>query len=259
MQGRGKRIAAASVLMGSAVLALAAYAGRGRILEEYYLWKLDHPPGARVDYEDDDKRIEHLGELRSLRAVPRILEHLKAHSKEKSPPPCMKLCIDALASPGAPAVPHLVQGFEGARYFSAMASMLALGRIGEAARESIPPLLKRLRSPEDALRRYAAIVLGLIGSPEVGGPLRQTMSEDEDPYVRGAAAFGLLQMGSKGEDALVQMLKNAPARERAIEALGLLVFFVANSPSTEEWIRLRVRELPPGLKQALAEAAQEKR
>jgi hypothetical protein len=107
--GRGKRIALGSGLLGCAVLAVAGIAARDRILEQYYLFKLDHPRGARIDHEEDDGLISRLGQLRSVRAVPRILKHLDVNTRDASlPKPCIKLCIGALASAGGPAIPQLV-------------------------------------------------------------------------------------------------------------------------------------------------------
>jgi len=69
MAGRkGKRVALLVLAAGVAVLGVAVYAGRDLLIEEWYLYRLRS--------EDEAVRreaVEHLGDLRSARAVPRLI------------------------------------------------------------------------------------------------------------------------------------------------------------------------------------------
>src|SRR6266545_6090488 len=65
---RGRFVVLSSGLLGLAVLAIAGIAFRDRIREEYWLWRLD-----RGNDHQRQAAARHLGELRSLPAVPGLL------------------------------------------------------------------------------------------------------------------------------------------------------------------------------------------
>jgi hypothetical protein len=71
---RGKHLVVLVALGAGLVLGGAAYVFRGRIAEEYWLWRLEKG-------SDADKRLaaENLGRLHSARAVPQIFD-TRSHS-----------------------------------------------------------------------------------------------------------------------------------------------------------------------------------
>jgi hypothetical protein len=66
---RGRLIAISVGILGLALLTIAGFAFRERIREEYWLWRLE-----REEETGQRLAVKRLGELRSLRAVPRLLE-----------------------------------------------------------------------------------------------------------------------------------------------------------------------------------------
>jgi len=74
---RGKRVAAIAAALGTAMLLGAAFAGRGAIVEQWWIWNLRSPEAA-----DRYAAAEKLVELKSARAVPHLVEAVRADKTE---------------------------------------------------------------------------------------------------------------------------------------------------------------------------------
>ena len=90
--------------------------------------------------------------------------------------------------------------------------------LGEAGRESVKPLLVRLRQDPSAAVRVAAVAsLARIAGPEVAGALAERLREDGDAGVRVAAATAL---GEVGDEEVVADLRQA---EEGLDLRGVSV------------------------------------
>lgn len=94
----------------------------------------------------------------------------------------------------------------------------ALGRIGDP--DDVPLLIKNARDEGWPVRTQAANALGLIGDRD-SIPVLQEMISDRAWWVRVAAGRALINMGTAGEDALIELLESSDkfARLRAAAAL----------------------------------------
>lgn len=143
----------------------------------------------RADRRDQDA-IEILGKIGSDEAVDTIVEYVETDS-----------------DPGLQRI-----------------TLKALGEIG--SEETTGAVANRLASENPLVRAAAARALGCIGDPRAVDPLADTLADDEEQTVRGAAAWALVQIGT--EAALEAAAEYADDRsylvqseaEAAVEALG---------------------------------------
>lgn len=106
------------------------------------------------------------------------------------------------------------------------ASCWALGMIGEAAKPAVPHLTRLIDDRVSFVRSYAVWSLGEIGPPaaESAGRLAELLA-DRDPGVRASAAIAIGKMGRAAKvaiPALTESLQDehASVRQRCAEALG---------------------------------------
>lgn len=94
-------------------------------------------------------------------------------------------------------------------------SAAELGNCGSLARTTWPELMGGLKDPEANVRIESATALGKIGVDEEGviDALIERLKNDKEPYVQGAAALSLGEMGPKAKRA-------APLLEAVIKAEG---------------------------------------
>jgi len=120
---------------------------------------------------------------------------------------------------------------------------IALTSITFAQKHSIPPatlllitkaederrwdddLRKLFSSPNQVIRKRAALAAGRIGNEDSLAALTELLEKDADPSVRAMAAFAIGEVESeKGANALVAVLKDGKSsvelKARAVEALG---------------------------------------
>lgn len=86
-----------------------------------------------------------------------------------------------------------------------------VGNIGSVLQDkaaAIPQLKKDIHSPDDDVRRRAAILLGIMDVPaeEIVPELRKAL-DDESMEVRSQAAFALAHMGTKAKAAIPELRK----------------------------------------------------
>jgi HEAT repeat protein len=197
-QRRGRVVAIAAVLLGLTVLGAAGFSFRQRILEEWYFVQLRS--------RDSGKRYfaaTHLGEMRSVRAVPRLIDTYL------SDPDAPDYCVQVVSKIGRGAVavliPYLNVENRQVRHFAAG----ALRGIGPEAVAAVPALMKALEHEWFGDRIYAAMALEGIGR-EAGAAIPGLIwaLSDQRPEVRQKAAMALGAIAN-GEEEVVQALVHA--------------------------------------------------
>ena len=141
---RGKYVAIGVLLLTVVGLVVAAVVLQPTIVERWYLWELHS--GERVA---EERAAGRPGGIRSARAVPKLLELLRADapmqlSVQSLPTGDFSMQVpyaaDALVGIGAPSVPGLTgllkDGHPAVRGYATH----ALGSIGQEARSSVPAL-----------------------------------------------------------------------------------------------------------------------
>ena len=102
MMTRNKRaVISVAIVAGIAVVVASGFTLTGPVIEQWYLWKLES--------EDEEERrtaVERLADMRSVRAVPRLLSMLRTESKHQQR---LGLAGSALARIGPPAIPLLLE------------------------------------------------------------------------------------------------------------------------------------------------------
>ena len=180
--------------------------------------------------ETDDQRIRRtvitsLRRLRTLEAVPRLVEILEEYLHSPSPRdlPVVKTLVIALGElqtqEVAPVLIRVLRGYVGARSLAAA----ALGQVGD--HRAGPALVESLADPSTSLRLAALKSLGNLGYVEAAPDVRRLLSF-VDPRVRRIAARAAGQL--KDHEAfsiLVFMAREDPSplvRPAAVEALTSL-------------------------------------
>ncbi len=149
--------------------------------------------------------------LLDLRPGPEVVAPLIAEVMDKTSPEVAALMMDAAASLGAPVVPRMVVGleFEPIR----MAAIGVLGRIGAAAAEAVPALIKYAKDENPEVRGEVFFVLGQIGAGAKDAvPAATEALADEEESVRFSAVYALGKIGPDASSA-VDTLKEHIADE----------------------------------------------
>src|SRR5262245_25513149 len=97
---RGRALAIGTGVAGTAAFFFLCLSPRGPVREPWHLWQLDS-----ADLAVRSHAAERLGEMRSVRAIPRLMALLEA---DYAGDPPMPSSARALARIGAPAVPALL-------------------------------------------------------------------------------------------------------------------------------------------------------
>ena len=79
MATKGKRLTYLTIGTGLLVLLVAGFASKDKALEQWYLWKLESE-----DEETQKTAAEKLGELESVRAIPKLLQVLRDYQQPKT-------------------------------------------------------------------------------------------------------------------------------------------------------------------------------
>ena len=151
------------------VIVAAAYALKDKALEQYYIWKLNSD-----DVKERDGATVKLGKMRSVRAIPLLVEILKDEET-----------IHEI---------HIVGNIEHLRQTPASTALIRIGR------PSVPPLIELLGNSSPITRGYAVAALRQMGRPraEEAIPTIKGLLRDENELVRQAAARALKDI--QGED-----------------------------------------------------------
>jgi len=201
---KGRRIAIALGVVAIAVLAAAIYACRDRLREAWYLHRLDSP-----DLVTSYRAARKLGELRSERALPRIVELFRAcegHDREAAAVFGVQRMDLGSFFPlifmriGSPAVPYMVEILKGngKAHCRSMAAM-SLGYIPPASREVILLLADRANRDRDKNVRISCLFA--LSSLNAKDPEAITAIEkargDKNPSVRRMAEFAKELLGGE--------------------------------------------------------------
>ena len=216
---RRKKLAAVWVMTGGiAVLAGAGVALRRPALEQWCLWKLESG-----DPDEMHDAVRKLGELRSARAVPRLLDRIRMEEGGDKPPfgpQGLWAFVLSLAAIDAAAVPALIRGLEDEDDWVRQVSAHALGEIGPPAREAVPALLRLATDDSRYEEAVAARALGRIGdrAEEVVPVLVEMLEEHGGYFTRAQAAEALGRFGDRARPAIPALTKALEDNEALVHA-----------------------------------------
>lgn len=160
---------------------------------------------------------------RGAAAVPALVAALTDSS-----PSVRRDSILALAFIGEPSVAPLVAALKDKQ--RKLDAMRALGRVGEKAKEGVPPLLEIAKDPDDSVRSLAIVALGQIGGVHKDVlPRLLAAAQDDSSVVRIAAVSSFLKFDypdqAKIVPALIESASNdkvASVRKAALEMLKIV-------------------------------------
>lgn len=155
-----------------------------------------------------------MDDLRKERDVQGLIKALRHND-----PDILYMAVEALGSIRDPeAIPHLVNLLSENQYSAVRwKSAEALAGIGK---DSVEPLIRLLRHPDEDVRWKAAIALGEIGDPRAITPLIGLLS-DKDHYVMGRAAVALGMIGQPAVSPLIRTLQEGDGNLRWGAAIAL--------------------------------------
>ena len=128
-----------------------------------------------------------------------------------------------------------------------MRAAIALGEMGEFAKDAIPTLVIAIKEDESSkIREEAAKALGKIGKgiPEAASALVNAMMDDESENVRIYAAESMADIGEVAVPALLDVLRkenNIEVKEKTIAALGSIGAWAKKE--APEMIKTLVKEI----------------
>lgn len=153
MRRRGKGLAITTMALGLAVLVGAGIAAKDRIVEEWWLYKVEW--GSQ---EEQIQGVRRLGEMRSRRAIPLLLD-LSGFPANREGAELHMLSNAALVAIGPPAVPALISQLKAEYYGTRVDAGITLGYLGPVATDAIPALTEALEDESDLVRTIAAHAL----------------------------------------------------------------------------------------------------
>jgi HEAT repeat protein len=147
--------------LGLAVLVGAGIAAKDWIAEEWWLRKLES-----ADQEKQIQAARHLGEIRSVRAIPLLLD-LSRFPVNRGVQ-LWSVSIDALVRIGPPVVPPLISRLKMADYATRLDAAFTLSLLGPVATNATPALIEALDDENDLVRTTAATALARIQAATAG-------------------------------------------------------------------------------------------
>ena len=142
--------------------------------------------------------------LLDLNPGPAIMVPAFSSAIQDEDPAVVSDMLSAIASLGAPAVPRLIKALEFPK--ARLRVVEILGRIGPAASDAVPALVKYANDPDANIRREVFATLGSIGPAAKSAlPAATAALKDEDDEVRYSALFALGKMGPAAKEALDEL------------------------------------------------------
>ena len=208
---KGRRVALAAGAMGIATIALAAFLGRDRIAEEWWLWRFSRGLGI----EEKTRAIERLGELRSSRAVPLMVSWVRRETEAR------RNLVMAVVGPvlvaiqriGSAAVPSILPILDDPDRDMRIIACLSLSKLGPQAAEALPALIQRTKDHGFKQRGMAVQALGKIGPPSTVLPTLVGILDENDSLARNAAIHAIGDMGPAASSALPKLKDLSISRE----------------------------------------------
>jgi HEAT repeat protein len=170
LKPKGRRIAIAAMLMGMATIALTAFVARDRLEEEWWLWKLPKPSSD----EDKIRAMDRLGELRSSRAVPLILDLLQGRAlgdDHLQSTPVTDSGMLALHHIGTKGKSQFLRGIDDPRHWAHLLSIMQLMKFGSEAKGAIPRLIAMAKCEKVADQRISIEAIGVIAPQDEAIPI----------------------------------------------------------------------------------------
>lgn len=200
----------AVVSVGIVVLVAAGLALKPAIQEQWYLWQLDSE-----DEETKKSAAETLGEMQSVRAVPKLLQVLREYEEPDSPEAFNTVRLFPNVSRRVPQVPNLAVLEVTEKYWHDFWPGKAISAIGC---RGLPILAEGIRDDGWQFGRTSDGKPLSIQNPPSNGRVRMNSIMD------GGLRKAIQKMGSAAAPYLVEMLSddNANTRRLAVLTLGAL-------------------------------------
>ena len=201
--------------VGMAVLAIACFVAKDKLVEQWYLWKL-----RSGDEHEQRTAVQHLGELRSVAAVPELLALFRTKNRSRSFSPDDQHLRRALVKIGEPAVPGLIELSRDHRSSVRSAAWSVVGSMGPAA---VPHLAETLEQEDETLRAKALLDLGGLDS-RIGALVPRLVEAyaDESPEVRAAALSAIIGVGRESSEGLRTLLKALEDEDKRVRLKAAL-------------------------------------
>jgi HEAT repeat protein len=129
-------------------------------------------------------------------AVPSLIEKLKAPHFQQ----LVSTVLGEMGADAADAVPALQNLLNSKDAEARREAIIALAEIGPAAKTAVPDLIKILDEKEFPNRGAAAYALGKIGAKEATNVLKSAVETPDDPMLRLASIWALLQFDPANDD-----------------------------------------------------------
>jgi HEAT repeat protein len=189
-------IAGCSATACAGVLAVAAFAARDRLAEAWHLHRL-----GSTDSAARFRAAKRLGELRSVKAIPGLIELLRTLPEDAgaarqvwgSGASAGDSVAGVLASIGPPSVLPLARAIEESRGERKMWRRYACRALGNTKAEAAGlPLIAALDDPDGCVRMIVYQALASMGAgARAAVPAIASHLEDRDGFIRDAAARAL--------------------------------------------------------------------
>ena len=161
MKVRGRRVTIGSVVVGAVVIVWAGFTFEEKVLEQWYLWKLES-----AEEEEVELAAERLGEMRSRRAIPQLVEILRRAPEHRGAVRSVAFSPDGRRIVSTAVIWDAASGKLLIGDIRSHYSFKALVRIGSPA---VPALLRLLEDKGEANRSRAAAALNEIDPQEDDG------------------------------------------------------------------------------------------
>jgi HEAT repeat protein len=210
MKPKGRRVASIVGIVSIATLLVTALLGRSRIIEEYWLRKL-----AKASSEEEEiKAIERLGEVRSTRMLPRLLDRIRSHPDgHRGRLRLIEAAARAASLVRSPAMTDLVRGITDPSQDVRLFSLYVIEELGPQAAEASSILIALVQDPNYAEIVPAIVCLGCIHAGSAVPVLLDIRDQPRNPtIIRDAASDALSEIG--------QAVKSAPCCIRGLAPRG---------------------------------------
>ena len=152
MKVTGRRVAIGVAVVGTMVVVWAGIAFEEKLFEQWYLWKLDSG-----EEEEQELAAEKLGQMKSKRAIPRLVELLRGSAARSG-----AVCVDGSRIVNV-ALSDAATGTRLTTWVRSHHSFTALVRVG---RPAVSALRHLVEDKDDGTRWAAALALNEIDPQE---------------------------------------------------------------------------------------------